>query len=520
MNQGFHKPRLGLWLFIALLAFNLWAYDGGPGRGSDGYYVYLSALSVIEQGEMNVEESGYSESLGTTRTPQGVDGKLYPASGVGWVASLLPTLALGKLITLLPLATTKAAVTNFFAGLIMPLAGAMLGFLLYAFLLRLGVGRGVSLLIAIAASLTTPLWEYSASASYSEILLSLSLFASFYFLLRYRQSSELHWLFLSSAALGYSITIKFYSLILLIPLLIYLWLILPHPRKKRPLWLAIYLIPFLCGVFMVMIVNLLHFGAVFNTGYSLEVQTRSIPPLVGIFGLLLSPGAGLLFYFPASILATVGFVHLLRRHRAEAIFILTTAIVLVVFFGRLWYWSGDPCYGPRYILPLIPLAMIPIGPLLERLRKPTRITWVLIFSLLGLFAVLPGILLSWNFEERIIPAGGIKYYLPECSPIYTGWRTVVLTTTAGVGAEPQIVTYANGPWQLTIPPQPVGSFWYSPLYPESEFHPSVGKAMLAFGIIIPIIACLSMLILVIRYRKAIGSNRHNRQHPAPKIDAP
>lgn len=516
LNQKERKTRIGLWLFLAILIFNLWAYNGGTTTGSDGYYVYLSARSILERGSLSIDETGYIPGTETYRARLGIDGKLYPVSGVGWIISLLPGLALGKIFSLLPLATTPQALFIFFASIVMPIAGALLGFLIYASLLRLGVGRAVSIGGSLLCMLTTPIWYYSSTGNWGEILLCLSFFASFYLLQRYRESSEVHWLFLSSACLAYAMTIKLYSLILIIPMLFYLWLIMPHSFKKRPFWLVVYLLPFALGVLAVMTTNLLHFGGVFNVGYTVSNQSRSIPPGIGIFGLLFSPGVGLLFYFPASILAVIGFFKFSRQHRAEAVFIVVSLIAFLVFFGRLWYWSGDPGYGPRYVMPLIPLLILPLSHLLDRLRRVPRTIWLSIFATLGILVTLPGLLLSWRFMEHMVPAGGIRYYLPECSPIYAGWRTIILTNSAGIFAPPEIATYPNGPYRLEyqIPPQIVGSFWYSPFCPTTEVNPTIGKTMLVLGFVIPIVGGLAMIMLIVRYRQALLSDQ-KKSPPAP-----
>jgi hypothetical protein len=504
-NQGERRIRLGFWLFLAILIFNFWAYNGGSITGSDGYYVYLSARSILEQGSLSINETGYVPGTETYRAKLGMDGKLYPVSGVGWIISLVPGLVLGKVIALLPLATTPEALINFFASIVMPVAGALLGFLIYASLLRLGVGRAVGIGASLLCILTTPLWHYSSTGNWGEILLCLSFFASFYLLQRYRDSSEVHWLFLSSACLACAMTVKLYALIVVAPILLYLWLILPYPPRKRPLWLIVYLLPFSLGVLVVMTTNLIHFGGVFNVGYTVSNQTRSIPPGIGIFGLLFSPGEGLLFYFPASILAVIGFFKFCRQHRAEAVLIVVSLIAFLIFFGRLWYWSGDPGYGPRYIMPMIPLLILPISHLLNRLRRIPRTIWFAIFASLGILVTLPGLLLQWRFMEHIVPAGGIRYYMPECSPIYAGWRTIILTNSAGIFTPPEIATYPNGPYRLEypIPPQIVGSFWFSPLCPTTEVDPAIGKTMLVFGFILPLLGGLAMVMLIRQYRRTL-----------------
>jgi hypothetical protein len=78
-------------------------------------------------------------------------------------------------------------------------------------------------------------------------------------------------------------------------------------------------------------------------------------PLAGIPGLLLSPGKGVFFYSPALALAVVGVRRLgVRAPRLVRTLYWLTAFHLL-FIGSLSIWHSEWCWGPRYLLVLMPL---------------------------------------------------------------------------------------------------------------------------------------------------------------------
>jgi hypothetical protein len=87
----------------------------------------------------------------------------------------------------------------------------------------------------------------------------------------------------------------------------------------------------------------------------------SEPLLEGLYGLLLSPGAGLLVFAPVLVLAFAGFPAFLRRWRAEACLIVALLVGRFLFFAAWWDWPGGATWGPRYVIPLIPLMLVPVA---------------------------------------------------------------------------------------------------------------------------------------------------------------
>jgi len=90
-----------------------------------------------------------------------------------------------------------------------------------------------------------------------------------------------------------------------------------------------------------------------------------MPLLRGLFSLLLSPGKSLFVYSPLLLLALPGTLLLLRRRGCEAILLLALAAGNVALFACWYDWGVGVSWGPRFLVPLVPLLLVVQMPWLE-----------------------------------------------------------------------------------------------------------------------------------------------------------
>ncbi len=84
----------------------------------------------------------------------------------------------------------------------------------------------------------------------------------------------------------------------------------------------------------------------------------STSTLVGLWGLLLSPGKGFFFYAPVLALAIPGVRRLLARDRAAALLLVGLALAPLLLHAHWWAWHGDNAWGPRYLVPVLPIVTL------------------------------------------------------------------------------------------------------------------------------------------------------------------
>jgi hypothetical protein len=160
--------------------------------------------------------------------------------------------------------------------------------------------------------------------------------------------------------------------------------------------------------------NYLRYGDVrnglFRTGYERE-PGFSTPLLEGLGGLLFSPGKSLFLYAPALILAPLGLWLMYRRGsspgRLAAILILTQTVVSLIFNALWWAWTGNFAWGPRLIIPVLPLLALPLASVGEwasgianYLSKAVLAAWVALAILGGLVSI-PGALVDFQVYYRL-----------------------------------------------------------------------------------------------------------------------
>src|SRR5262249_52750977 len=85
--------------------------------------------------------------------------------------------------------------------------------------------------------------------------------------------------------------------------------------------------------------------------------------LDGLWRLTVGPNKGLLLYFPLLLLAVWGVVRMARDRATwgAAAAIGGTSLVIVCLYAKWWAWDGSSGWGPRLIVPTIPLLAAAAG---------------------------------------------------------------------------------------------------------------------------------------------------------------
>ncbi len=145
--------------------------------------------------------------------------------------------------------------------------------------------------------------------------------------------------------------------------------------------------------------NAWKFGDPLGFGYRGQGFTGN--PLVGGAGLWLSPGKSLFVYTPWVIASLLAVPLFFRRHRRLALALAVTVAAQTAIHAAWWTWSGDWCWGPRFLVPIIPLLALPAALALRRWSPPAR---SIALGLVGLSAVVqvPGLLV--HHEDYLRPA--------------------------------------------------------------------------------------------------------------------
>ncbi len=424
-------PRAeGTWIFLFLSCVYL-VTSGGHMYTGDGIEMYRTAESLVLRGDLAV-------------TP-GVDGRIwgYPGRGgrryspyaLGLSLVEAPFVAAGHAVaSALPLSDrarmglVQAAVVSANA-----FVTAVTGALLFSVATALGYRRRAAAATALLYGLGTMAWVYSKH-DFAEPLAALCLLGAVHFLVRAGEEGRPGALALAGAFNGYGFFTKYPMVIYTPILLIWLYTSARRPRRRLP-WLfsrfAWFLAPGLLFGLANLYVNHSRFGAWLQTGYANQGEIfagwSSLP--AGLFGLLLSPGKGLLWFSPLLLAVPFAWREFHFRHPRMSLLSAALAGATILMFAPLWWWHGDWAWGPRYVVVVLPYLILPLAEWFEdplrlsaRVAGRLRLRHALAALLLAALAV-NALGLSVNFVYYLQALRGLERvhddwnFIPGLSPI-------------------------------------------------------------------------------------------------------
>uniref|UniRef100_A0A832I7U3 Glycosyltransferase RgtA/B/C/D-like domain-containing protein n=1 Tax=Eiseniibacteriota bacterium TaxID=2212470 RepID=A0A832I7U3_UNCEI len=395
---------------LALAAFLVYAATGG-GRivGSDEVTMYEVSRALLA-GRVAVPEGA---------TLRGADGRHYSKNAAAQAVLALPLVAVGEAVAAaapLP-AERRTLVARFVASFFNAAVSAALLGAFYALARALGAGPGPALAAALMLGFATPLWPYAKSWM-AEPLQALGLLLAL-------GGAALAWRPAPGAPrlAGLGALIAVSAKLSMLPLAVACLVPLAGRPWREWRW------P-LGGLALAgaghLAYNVARFGTPLETGYGAQAGPGawSTPLAVGVYGLLLSSGKGVAWFAPPVWLAVAGWTRLRRAsggersplaqaRRRAALGIAAAWAVALALFGTFEHWAGDGSFGPRYLLPVLPAALLAVAFALEGApRARRRLAWAL--AVAGALVQVGGVFIYFGAQMR--EAGDYPYTLPLGHP--------------------------------------------------------------------------------------------------------
>ena len=419
---------------------------------------YESENAAVAEGLVRIGEFRFIDEPSPLKVHgrEGSDGKLYARSGYSQAVLEAPFYAVGWALDSIRDAPPPYRYRELAVRFYNPFAAALTAALLFLIVLLTRRSTAWAIVIAGAFTFASIAWPYSKIGMDTTLMLAVAL-AFLAVLVAARSPGVVSWAFVVPA-IGFAAATKPYGLVLCLPMLVMLWE--PWRRAGRATrWRLAAALAVPLGVGLV--------AVGFVTGWSLD-SAASPPPYkptwsapINAIGLLVSPGKGLFFYSPLVLLGMLGLLPLWREQRALALAIVGVVGAGIVVPSLTNYWT-DETWGPRYLVPVAWLLLVPIAWWGVTQARRAAIAVIAAF---GLVVQVVGVTVSYDYYIRVSTPynstlgtdaiNGAPYtapeppalghdsmrWVPELSPILWQGRVLVSTTSEALGGPPSTFRY-------------------------------------------------------------------------------
>ncbi|MCK4307753.1 glycosyltransferase family 39 protein [candidate division WOR-3 bacterium] len=360
--------------------------------------------------------------------------RCYSQWGIGQSILSIPLYLAGKSIAFIIPNLKEEYTEEFMVSLLNVIVTALTCVIILLF----GVNLGYSVKNSVSLSLIYGFGNYTLvyakdSMDLSQVaLFILAAYFTMYLYIRYKRKK---WLVISGLCFGFAIITRLTCIILLPLFLAYLFLSnfkIHSPKQlcKNLIILIITLSPFLIFIFYY---NHIAFGSILKTGYGSMNELFTTPIYLGIYGLLLSPGWGILFYMPVAIVSIIFWKLFHRKDNTLSILFTLTILFYILFYAKYIYCQlSFGAWGNRFLIPIVAFFILPLGALFESewlKRKHFVKNFVIAIILAGFFIQIPAVLVNYNrytyfLDTKFSNIEKSKTLLsnPKWSPIVRQWQ--------------------------------------------------------------------------------------------------
>lgn len=324
-------------LFALLLAL-FWALAPAAPPAGQARTIATTALALVDGGTLDVAPFGDGVSLPATAVHHG---RRRATGSLGAALTLVPATALGRVTARID---PQGRIGRVAASGTAAALAALVAVVFFAMVRKQGVSDGAALAYALALAFTTPL-VWSGRVADGTALATLLLLVAVQAARAFVAADDRHAALRLGLALGALVVVE--PMLLLAALVVVAWCGLHrHVRLAVAVALRVAL-PLAAGIAVVAL-HRWHVGATAEPMGDL---------LQGLDGLLLSTGKSLFVYAPILLLAPSALWWLWRARRADAQLTLAVTAAVLLAAAQLDDWHGDPSWGPRRALVIVPLAL-------------------------------------------------------------------------------------------------------------------------------------------------------------------
>ena len=276
---------------------------------------------------------------------------------------MLPSYALGYFLGMATGVSSEkmsafGSIASYF--LFLPVVISILCILYFRILKEMGIDENIGIISTLVLFCGTFLLSY-ATGMFSEPLSGLLILISFYYYWKaqsgdYALNNRKNFLYVSLLILNNFVFLLYAGLMVAYVF----WSSWVRRNNRSEAW-KMALEGAVCigaSVAVFFVYNYLRYGQLLNFGYEGEGFTGNW--MVGMYGLLFSFGKGLVVFSPLTVLCVLYFIF--KNHEMESLPRYYFSTVLISFtcfllvYSKWEVWFGGLCWGPRFLLPFVPLV--------------------------------------------------------------------------------------------------------------------------------------------------------------------
>lgn len=436
-------------VYLIFVFLGLALFSSGTIESQDGLQYLTIARQIYFNHTLTMPTAKYPRDNIHMNVQLGNSGQEYSPTGLGYSLALMPAVILEDLsLKLAQIEPVQAFPLKgdwpvlFFASFINPMFGAILAVIFYLYLRSYNITHSSALLVSLVGIVATNIWPYTKHG-FAHMMFITFMTLTFYCFRRahlVKKSLVMFW-----AGVSFGLVIIAYNptfIFLVIPLAIY-YLLLNWRRWSAfipdSLMFAIGAGPF---ALLYLIFNKVRFGDVISAGYRaapglpLPIPAPNYIKFEGIWSVLLSPGKSIFLYTPLLLLIIVFWFKLKKKLLPEIvswlILVATYTYFIGTFIGGGDYpvWHGEASWGPRYMLPIIPLAVILVGHIYTRLSRRQKIFIFTPLVMIGIWIQLLGVIIPYqirfaglelkaDINNRLTDLNEYGNLIPRYSPVFS-----------------------------------------------------------------------------------------------------
>ena len=271
-----------------------------------------------------------------------------------------------------------------------------------------------SIILSLLFAFSTTVWAYSQT-SLNSVFDTFLILLAFLFFRFFQTKFSSKFILLCSITLGLAFLTRLDTFLIITPLFFYFLYKNVFPSSyndflrngKKIINFLCFTIPLFSSYGIMKLIEFIQIGFLVNSMASdissaARLGEQKLVPLfdeagsyaLNMFGMIFSPGVGLLIFAPILLTVFLSFPDFFKRYKSQCLLFILTIGLFMFYYAQSSTWHGLTAWGDRYLLILVAFFILPLGASIE---KRTHISFKISLVFLGILGAI--INLAWLLQD-------------------------------------------------------------------------------------------------------------------------